>query len=91
MSCRSSSSTTIYLKSRSYAQVARSFARVDSTEHTEHCCSVRHAAKPSQVMRAFSSHVTVPRVEVSHLCFSMPFAPHLRSSASRLPGILVCS
>ncbi|KAF2748460.1 hypothetical protein M011DRAFT_466850, partial [Sporormia fimetaria CBS 119925] len=64
---------------------------VDSTEHTEHCCSVLHAAKPGQAMRAFSSHVNVPRVEVSHLCFSMPFAPHLRSSASRLPGILVCS
>ncbi|KAF2748694.1 hypothetical protein M011DRAFT_466477, partial [Sporormia fimetaria CBS 119925] len=47
-----------------------------------------HAAKPSQVMRAFSSHVTVHRVEVSQLRFSMPFTPHLRSSASRLPGIL---
>ncbi|KAF2742161.1 hypothetical protein M011DRAFT_464753 [Sporormia fimetaria CBS 119925] len=42
-----------------------------TTDHTEHCCSVPRPV----LMRAFSSHVTVPRVEVSHLCFSMSFAP----------------
>ncbi|KAF2749275.1 hypothetical protein M011DRAFT_465714, partial [Sporormia fimetaria CBS 119925] len=55
-----------------------------TTDHTEHCCSGCSVPRPV-LMRAFSSHGTVPRVEVSHLCFSMPFAPHLRSSASRLP------
>ncbi|KAF2745312.1 hypothetical protein M011DRAFT_469689, partial [Sporormia fimetaria CBS 119925] len=54
----------------------------DATEHTEH---------PLLALLTSFDHVTLPRVEVSRLCFPMPFVPHLRSSASRLPGILICS